>query len=344
MGIRTPKPKTVVITGASAGVGRAVVRRFARDGVNLGLIARDEERLERAVGEVEEAGGRALACPLDVSDAEAIEAAADRIEAAFGPIDVWINVAMVTIFSPVDEITPAEFKRATEVTYLGFVYGTMAALKRMKKRDHGVIVQVGSGLAYRSVPLQSAYCGAKHAVVGFTDSLRSELIHDKSRIQVGMVHLPGMNTPQFDWGRNKLGKRAQPVPPIFQPEVAAEAIHYMALHPRREIWLTWSTWKVMIGQMFAAGFLDRYLAKAAYSGQMTDEDVPDTPGNLYDTVKGDYGAHGRFDRQANSSSSELTLVTHPWLVSGVAGAAVVLGALMLGRYAAAGRKRPRLLD
>ena len=338
MALRTNKPKTVVVTGASAGVGRAVVRRFARDGVNLGLIARDEERLERAVREVEERGGRALACPLDVSDADALEAAADRIEAAFGPIDVWINVAMVTIFAPVTEITPAEFKRATEVTYLGFVYGTMTALKRMKPRDHGVIVQVGSGLAYRSVPLQSAYCGAKHAVVGFTDSLRSELIHDKSRVKVGVVHLPGVNTPQFDWGRNKMGKRAQPVPPVFQPEVAAEAIHYMAHHPRREIWLTWSTWKVIIGQAFAAGYLDRYLAKAAYSGQMTDEDLPDRPDNLYDTVKGDYGAHGRFDSEASDGSSELTLARHPWLTSGLAGAAVVLGAVVLGRYARSARR------
>ncbi len=336
MAILSRKPKTVVITGASAGVGRAVVRRFARDGDRLGLIARDPERLEKAVEEVEQLGGRALACPLDVSDPEALEAAADRIEAAFGPIDVWINVAMVTIFAPVTDITPAEFKRATEVTYLGFVYGTMTALKRMKPRDRGVIVQVGSGLAYRSVPLQSAYCGAKHAMVGFTDSLRSELIHDRSKVEIGVVHLPGMNTPQFEWGRNKLGKRAQPVPPIFQPEVAAKAIHYMAHHPRREIWLTWSTWKVMIGQAFAAGFLDHYLARAAYSGQMSAEDLPDRPDNLYDTVKGDYGAHGRFDDKAYDDSSELTLARHPLLT----GAAVVLGALALGRLAlAAGRPR-----
>ena len=332
MAFATHKPKTVVITGASAGVGRAVVQRFARDGVNIGLIARDEERLAKAAAEVERHGGKALACPVDVSDPDALEAAADRIEAAFGPIDTWINVAMVTIFAPVDEITPAEFKRATEVSYLGFVYGTMTALRRMKKRDHGVIVQVGSGLAYRSVPLQSAYCGAKHAIVGFTDSLRSELIHDRSNVKIGMVHLPGVNTPQFDWGRNKMGKRTQPVPPIFQPEVPAAAIHYMARHPRREIWLTWSTWKVMLGQMFAAGFLDRYLARVAYSGQITSEDLPDRPDNLYDTVKGDYGAHGRFDRQASSRSSELAFARNPALTTGLIGAAVVLGAVAFGRY------------
>ena len=315
MAIRSQSPKTVVITGASAGVGRAVVRRFARDGVNIGLIARDEDRLQEAVREVEEHGGKALACPLDVSDADALEAAAERIEQAFGPIDVWVNVAMATIFAPLDDITPAEFKRVTEVTYLGFVYGTMTALKRMKRRDHGTIVQVGSGLAYRSIPLQSAYCGAKHAVVGFTDSLRSELIHDKSKVKIGVVHLPGVNTPQFDWGRNKMGKRAQPVPPVFQPEIPAEAIHYMARHPRREIWLTWSTWKVMIGQTFAAGYLDRYLAKAAYGGQLGKEDQPPGPGNLFETVKGDYGAHGRFDAEANTKSSELTLAKHPWLTA-----------------------------
>ncbi|MGN6550424.1 MAG: SDR family oxidoreductase [Pararhizobium sp.] len=335
---RHRKPQTVVVTGASAGVGRAVVQRFARDGAHIGLIARDEGRLQEAAKEVEALGGKALVCPLDVADPDAVEAAADRIEATFGPIDVWVNVAMVTIYAPVSRITPQEFKRATEVSYLGFVYGTMSALKRMKPRDHGVIVQVGSSLAYRSIPLQSAYCGAKHAIVGFTDSLRSELIHDGSRVKIGMVLLPGTNTPQFDWAKNKLGKRVQPVPPIFQPEVPAEAIHYMAEHPRREIWLTWSTWKVVIGQMFVPGFLDHYLAKAAYSGQQTSEPLPpDRPDNLFETVKGNYGAHGRFDTRARTKSSELELAKHP-VMTGL-GVAFGLALLASGIRAATVRTR-----
>lgn len=318
-------PETVVVTGASAGVGRAVARRFATDGARIGLIARNAERLEKAAAEVRERGGEALACPLDVADADAVESAAARIEEAFGPIDIWINVAMATIFAPVTEISPAEFKRATEVTYLGFVYGTMAALKRMKPRDRGVIVQVGSSLAYRSIPLQAPYCGAKHAMVGFTDSLRCELIHDRSKVRIGVVNLPAVNTPQFDWGRNKMPKRPQPVPPIFQPEVPAEAIHLMAHRPKREIWLTWSTWKVMLGQKVVPGYLDHLLAKAAWSGQQTDEDAGKRPDNLFETVDGDFGAHGRFDSRASSSSSELTLAKHPWM----AGALVVLVILLV---------------
>jgi NAD(P)-dependent dehydrogenase (short-subunit alcohol dehydrogenase family) len=317
-------PKTVVITGASAGVGRAVARRFAADGARIGLIARNKERLEQAAEEVRERGGEALVCPLDVADAEAVDAAAEEIEQAFGPIDIWINVAMATIFSPVTEITPAEFKRATEVTYLGFVYGTMAALKRMKPRDRGVIVQVGSSLAYRSIPLQAPYCGAKHAMIGFTDSLRCELIHDRSNVKIGVVNLPAVNTPQFDWGRNKMPKRPQPVPPIFQPEVPAEAIHFMAHHPRREMWLTWSTWKVIIGQKLVPGYLERLLAKAAWSGQMTNEDALDRPDNLFKTVDGDFSAHGRFDDRASSESSELTVAKHPWVAT-----ALVVGVAVL---------------
>lgn len=305
------KPKTVVLTGASAGVGRAVARRFAEDGAKIGLIARDATRLERAATEIRDKGGQAIVCPLDVTDAEALNDAAERVEAEFGPIDIWINVAMATIFAPITQIEPAEFKRATEVTYLGFVYGTMAALKRMKPRDSGVIVQTGSSLAYRSIPLQAAYCGAKHAMIGFTDSLRCELIHDKSKVRIGVVNLPAVNTPQFDWGRNKMGKRPQPVPPIFQPEIPAEAIHYMAHHPRREIWLTWSTWKVMLGQRVAPGLLDHMLAKAAYSGQESDEDAEERPDNLFETVEGDYGAHGRFGDKARASSSQLWLAMHP---------------------------------
>lgn len=309
--MNTARNKTVVVTGASAGVGRAIAQRFAGDGARIGLIARNEDRLATVVREVEEAGGVALACPLDVADADAVAAAADRIEAAFGPIDIWVNAAMVTVMAPVAEISPEEFKRVTEVTYLGFVHGTMAALARMQRRDRGVIVQVGSGLAYRSIPLQSAYCGAKHAMIGFTDSLRSELIHDRSGVKIGVVHLPGVNTPQFDWCRNKLAERPQPVPPIFQPEVPAEAVHYMALHPRREIWLTWSTWKVLLGQMLAAGFLDRYLARIAYPGQKSGEASVERPDNLFDSVDGNYGAHGRFDAEARRRSSRLNLAKHP---------------------------------
>lgn len=307
--------RTVVVTGASAGVGRAVARRFAVDGANIGLIARNAERLADVAAEVEEKGGRALALAADVSDFAALDAAAERVEAVFGPIDVWVNVAMVTVFAPVAEITPEEFRRVTEVTYLGFVHGTMVALKRMRPRNAGVIVQVGSALAYRSIPLQSAYCGAKHAIVGFTDSLRCELLHEKSRIKITTVHLPAVNTPQFDWGRNKMPKRVQPVPPIFQPEVPAEAIHYAAAHPRREFWLTWSTWKVILGQKLAPGWLDRMLAGAAYSGQQTEEDAEDRPDNLFDTVAGKYGAHGRFDDRAGSRSSQLFFMKRPALAA-----------------------------
>lgn len=325
MNTASNNPKTVVITGASAGVGRAVARRFAADGARIGLIARNAARLETAAEEVRQRGGEALVCPLDVADAEAVEAAAEMIEDAFGPIDIWINVAMATIFAPVTDISPAEFKRATEVTYLGFVYGTMAALKRMKPRDRGVIVQVGSSLAYRSIPLQAPYCGAKHAMVGFTDSLRCELIHDKSNVKIGVVNLPAVNTPQFDWGRNKMPKRPQPVPPIFQPEIPAEAIHLMAHRPRREMWLAWSTWKVMLGQKVAPGYLDHLLAKVAWSGQMTDEAALDRPDNLFKTVDGDFSAHGRFDDLASSESSELTLAKHPWMT----GALVVLAIIVI---------------
>lgn len=334
MNTASNNPKTVVITGASAGVGRAVARRFAADGARIGLIARNAARLETAAEEVRQRGGQALVCPLDVADAEAVEAAAQKVEDAFGPIDIWINVAMATIFAPVTDITPAEFKRATEVTYLGFVYGTMAALKRMKPRDRGVIVQVGSSLAYRSIPLQAPYCGAKHAMVGFTDSLRCELIHDKSNVKIGVVNLPAVNTPQFDWGRNKMPKRPQPVPPIFQPEIPAEAIHLMAHRPRREIWLTWSTWKVMLGQKVMPGYLDHLLAKVAWAGQQTDEDALDRPDNLFETVDGDFSAHGRFDDRASSQSSELTLAKHPWMAGALVAAAIAVIVVVIAIVAA----------
>jgi NAD(P)-dependent dehydrogenase (short-subunit alcohol dehydrogenase family) len=300
--------KVVVVTGASAGVGRAVVREFAQQGASLGLIARGKSRLESAKQEVESLGGNAIAISADVADAQAIDQAADRVENELGPIDVWVNDAMTTIFAPVDQITPEEFKRTTEVTYLGFVYGTMAALKRMKARNRGTIVQVGSALAYRSIPLQSAYCGAKHGMVGFTDSLRSELIHDRSNIHLTVVHLPAMNTPQFSWCRTRLPRQPQPVPPIFQPEVAARAIVWASSHRRREIFVGWPTVKAIYGQDVAPGFADRYLAKNAYEGQETQDAVPaNRPDNLFETVDADFAAHGIFDNRANSFSLETWL-------------------------------------
>ncbi len=310
--MRTGKsPEVVVVTGASAGVGRAVVREFAREGASLGLIARGRSRLEAARREVEEQGGKALVLPADVAEAAAIDQAAERVENELGPIDVWVNDAMTTIFAPFDRITAEEFKRATEVTYLGFVYGTMAALKRMKPRNHGTIVQVGSALAYRSIPLQSAYCGAKHAMVGFTDSLRSELIHDRSNIHQTVVHLPAMNTPQFTWCRTRLPRQPQPVPPIFQPEVAARAIVWAASHRRRELFVGWPTVKAIYGQDVVPGFSDRFLAKTAYGGQQTDDPVPaERPDNLFEPVDADFAAHGIFDRRARSFSIESWLDLH----------------------------------
>ena len=298
-------PKVVVVTGASAGVGRAVVREFASEGASIGLIARGRSRLESAKQEVEARGGKALVIPADVADANAIDQAAEQVEHELGPMDVWVNDAMTTIFAPVEKITPEEFKRTTEVTYLGFVYGTMAALKRMKPRDRGTIVQVGSALAYRSIPLQSAYCGAKHAMVGFTDSLRSELIHDHSNIHLTVVHLPAMNTPQFSWCRTRLPRQPQPVPPIFQPEVAARAIVWASTHRRREVFVAWPTVKAIYGQDVAPAYADRYLAKYAYDGQETSEPVPaNRPDNLFEPVEADYAAHGIFDDRAHPFSME----------------------------------------
>ncbi|SEP69435.1 NADP-dependent 3-hydroxy acid dehydrogenase YdfG [Faunimonas pinastri] len=330
--------KVVVITGASAGVGRAVAARFARDGASIGLIARGPERLEAAAEEVRHIGGQALALPLDVADHDQVEAAATRVEEEFGPIDIWINGAMATLLGPLHEMSPEEFRRITEVTYLGNVHGTMAALKRMRVRDRGTIVQIGSALAYRSIPLQSAYCGAKHAIVGYTDSLRSELIHDGSRVRLTVVHLPAVNTPQFEWARNKMPFRQQPVPPIYQPEVAASGIHYAALHPgRREYWIGSSSYQAILGQKVAPGLLDRMMAKKGYSGQMTSE--PETPrgDNLFAPVPGDFGARGRFGNRARSFSPALFLSEHPRSTLGsvtVAGAGFLgwlIGRLLLSR-------------
>ncbi len=325
--------KVVVVTGASAGVGRAVVTEFARQGAHLGLIARGRERLEATKREVEELGGKALALPVDVADAQQVEQAAERVEQELGPIDIWVNDAMTTIFAPFLEITPEEFKRATEVTYLGQVYGTMAALKRMHRRNRGCIVQVGSALAYRSIPLQSAYCGAKHAIAGFTDSIRSELIHNKSGVHITAVMLPAMNTPQFSWCRTRLPRHPQPVPPIFQPEVAARAIVWAATHKRREVYVGWPTVKAIYGNELAPAYADRYLAKHGFDGQQTSQPVsPDRPNNLFEPVEGDYAAHGIFDDRASSFSVQSSLNLDLMNVAGhrgfAASAAVVLAALL----------------
>src|SRR3954471_24191706 len=261
----------VVITGASAGVGRAAVRAFAERGYDVALIARGQAGLAGAAAGARSAARRALVLPLDVSDADAVDAAAARTEEELGPIDVWVNNAMLSVFSPIREMRADEYRRATEVTYLGYVHGTLAAYRRMAARDRGVIVQVGSALAYRSIPLQSAYCAAKHAIAGFTDSLRCELIHDHSRVRVTMVNMPALNTPQFDWVRSRLPGRGQPVPPIFEPEVAAEAIDWAAHHHEREVYVGLPTWRAIIGNAIAPGLVDRVLATKGYAAQQTDE-------------------------------------------------------------------------
>ncbi|MFC8520994.1 SDR family oxidoreductase [Streptomyces sp. NPDC057257] len=308
--------EVVVVTGASAGVGRATARAFAGRGAAVALLARGERGLEGAARDVREAGGRALPLVVDVSDAEAVEAAAERVERELGPIDVWVNTAFTTVFAPVSEVRPEELRRATEVTYFGFVHGTQAALRRMTPRDHGTIVQVGSALAYRSVPLQSAYCGAKHAIQGFTESLRCELLHDRSKVRVTMVQLPGLNTPQFGWVLSRLPRHPQPVPPVYQPEVAAKGILHAADHPeRREYWVGGSTVATLLGQRFAAGLLDRYLARTAYDSQQTGDPVdPSRPANLWEPADGaegeDHGAHGVFDARAHRRSLQLWLSRH----------------------------------
>ncbi len=328
------KHEVVVITGASAGVGRAAVREFAKHGAWIGLIARGKDGLEAARREVEAEGGRALALPVDVADAAAVERAAQQVEDKLGPIDIWVNNAMASVFSPIQEMTAEEFKRVTEVTYLGYVYGTLAALKRMQRRDRGTIVHVGSALAYRSIPLQAAYCAAKHAVLGFYASLRTELIHDKSNVKTTMVQMPALNTPQFGWVKSRLPRKAQPVPPIFQPEVAARAIYYAAHHPeRREYYVAWSTVKAIFGNKLMPSFADHYLARQGYEAQQHDgAEDPNRPNNVWEPVPGDHGAHGAFDERASSFSMELWLETHKkWL-------AVAAGLVALGGAAALGKR------
>jgi short-subunit dehydrogenase len=323
--------KVIVVTGAGAGVGRATAVEFARHGHDVALLSRDPARLQDTANELRGLGVRALPIPTDVADAEAVEAAATRVEQELGPIDVWVNVAMATVFSPVSRLTPAELHRGTAVTYFGQVHGMMAALKRMTPRNRGSIVNVGSALAYRSVPLQSVYCGAKFAIRGFTDSLRSEILHDKLDIAISMVDLPAVNTPQFDWARNKTGWRAQPVAPIFQPEIPARAIYFAAFHPRRQTWIGFPTVKAILANRIAPGLVDRYLARVGYSGQLTDERMSDGgPGNLFEPVPGPYAAHGRFDSIARTHSWEVFTSRHRnvmWAIVGL-GAAAALTRLM----------------
>src|SRR6266498_2629794 len=319
------KHEVVVITGASAGLGRATAREFGRRGASVGLIARNQERLETAKKEIEDAGGKALAVPLDVADAAAVENAAQRVENELGPIDIWVNDAMTSVFSPIEQMTPEEYKRVTEVTYLGYVFGTLAALKRMRPRNHGTIVQVGSALAYRSIPLQSAYCAAKHAVLGFTKSLRTELLHDKSKVHVTMVQLPALNTPQFEWVKSRLPREPQPVPPIYAPEIAADAIVSAAAHRRRELSVGGPTAAAIWGNKIASGLFDRYLAKTGYDAQQTDQPAdPARPHNLWTPVPGDHGAHGRFGARTTNASPQTWANEHLAMMLGL----VVGGAAM----------------
>jgi NAD(P)-dependent dehydrogenase (short-subunit alcohol dehydrogenase family) len=321
--------QVVAITGASAGVGRATALAFGREGASVGLLARGRDGLEAARREVEEAGGRALVLPTDVADPQQVEDAAAALEDALGPIDVWVNNAMTSVFARFWEIEPDEYRRATEVTYLGTVHGTRSALRRMMPRDRGTIVQVGSALAYRGIPLQSAYCGAKHAIKGFTESLRTELMHEGSNVRLTMVQMPALNTPQFNMVRTRLPRHPQPVPPIYQPEVAAKAIVAAAQHPRREMWVGRSTPFVIIGNMLAGGLADRYLARTGFDSQQTDQPVNgDRPDNLFEPLPGDHGAHGEFDEQAAKSSIELWLSRHrrALLAAGIVAGAVRLGA------------------
>ena len=293
----------VVVTGASAGIGRAIAHRFAVDGARIGLVARGEDGLAAAKREVEDLGGNALVLPGDIADPDTSERAAAAVEERFGPIDIWINNAMTSVFSPVHAMEPADYRRVTEVTYLGVVYGTLAALRRMRPRDHGTIIQIGSSLAYRGIPLQSAYCAAKHAIQGFHDSLRSELLHEDSRIHVTMVHLPATNTPQFTWVKSRLARKAQPVPPIYQPEFCADAVHHAAYHHRREHRVGAPTGAVIAGDKLVPGLGDRYLARNGYDSQQTAEyEDPERPNNLYHPLPGDHGVHGPFDGQAKTTT------------------------------------------
>lgn len=322
--------RVVVITGSSGGIGRASAIAFGRQGDTVALLARGDAGLAAAAKDVEAAGGRALVIPVDVADAEAVDAAAERVEAELGPISIWVNVAFTSVFAPFHEIKPDEYKRVTEVTYLGYVYGTMAALKRMRQRDRGTIVQIGSALAYRGIPLQSAYCGAKHAIQGFNESLRCELLHEGSHIRTTMVQMPAVNTPQFSWVLSKLPHHAQPVPPIYQPELAARGVLYAADHPRRrEYWVGASTAATLAANAIAPGLLDRYLGKTGFKSQQTSqEQSPDAPVNLWEPADGptghDFGAHGIFDDKSHDRDPQLWASQHHGVLA-AAGVAVLTG-------------------
>ena len=336
------EPQTVVVTGASAGIGRATARLFGERGASVGLIARGEAGLDGAVRDVEEAGGKALAVTADMADHAQVTAAARQIEEHFGPIDVWVNVAFTSVFAPFAEIAAEEFRRVTEVSYLGFVHGTMAALTLMRPRGRGTIVQVGSALGERSIPLQSAYCGAKHAVNGFTSSLRCELLHENSGVHVTVVQMPAVNTPQFSWVRSRLPKHPQPVPPIYQPEVAARGVVFAADHPRRrQYWVGGSTAATIVANRLAPALLDRYLARTGYGAQQTARPAGSgRPDNLVQPVDGthghDHGSRGAFDGRSHQRSPQLWVSQHAGLASGALAGAAVLGALLARRL---GRRR-----
>jgi short-subunit dehydrogenase len=327
------EPQVVVITGASAGLGRATARAFAREGAKIGLLARGKAGLEGAKRDVEELGGQAITISVDVADADQVEAAAQQVEDTFGPIDVWVNNAMTSVFSPVKEMQADEYRRVTEVCYLGYVHGTLSALKRMLPRDRGTIIQVGSSLAYRGIPLQSAYCGAKHAIQGFTDSLRTELIHDGSNVHVTEVHMPAMNTPQFGWVKSRLPNKAQPVPPIYQPEVGADAIVWSAHNKRRELLVGGPSQVVINGNKIAPALGDWYLAQGGFEDQQRDEpENPERQHNLWEPVPGDHGAHGDFDAEATDSSpiTKASMYRKP-IALATAGAASLAGAALFWR-------------
>ncbi len=329
-------PKVVVITGASAGLGRAVAHAFAKTGAKLALLARNPEALHAAVAECHTLGSpHALAIPTDVSDPDAVEAAATEAEQHLGPIDIWVNNAMVSVFSPVKQMTAADYRRVTDVTYLGYVHGTLSAYNRFLTRNRGTVVQVGSALAYRSIPLQSAYCAAKHAINGFTDSLRCELSHDSSDIKITTVQMPAMNTIQFNWVKNRLPNDPQPVPPIFEPEIAAKVVLAAGLskHPRREYWLGTPTVEAIVGQKFIPGLLDRYLGKTGYKSQQLEDQPrdPDALNNLYQYVPGVHSARGKFDKRSKRTSAEVFLTLHRhWVLLG-ATLALAAGATALTR-------------
>ncbi len=337
--MKTTNKQVVLVTGASGGIGRATAIAFGRRGASVALLARGSAGLEGAAREVESAGGRALAIEVDTSSHDDLQAAAARVENELGPIDIWINVAFTSVFAPFTEIRPEEFKRVTEVSYLGYVYGTMIALKLMEPRNRGTIVQVGSALAYRGIPLQSAYCGAKHAIQGFNESLRCELLHEGSGIKNTMVQMPAVNTPQFGWVLSRLPRKAQPVPPIYQPEVAARGVLYAADHPhRREYWVGGSTMATLAANAIAPGLLDRYLARTGFGSQQTPQDRdPDQPVNLWEPADAerDFGTHGTFGGRSKAQSKQLWASQHHGLLGATAAVAtaglLACGVSLLGR-------------